>query len=224
MTSGEFFFFEAERGGESSLSFPLLVLFGRPIAHFVLALVLVLVLALRRREREREREKKLNLFATKKTSKTNSKKKGNPAEKQFHECIGAYAPVDNVVPGAKYPTILVTAGLHDPRVGYWEPAKVKMNKKTKCFFRFFFRFRFFFAQKVTYFQKIYKNTKNIQWVARIRELGKPRGPVIFKCDLGAGHFSKSGRFDRLSEVALEHGFLLKTFGLLRAERKVKKSK
>ena len=176
-------------------------------------------------EREREKEKKNSIFSQqKKLQKQTPKKRGNPAEKQFHECIGAYAPVDNVVPGAKYPTILVTAGLHDPRVGYWEPAKVKMNKKTKCFFRFFFRFRFFFAQKVTYFQKIYKNTKNIQWVARIRELGKPRGPVIFKCDLGAGHFSKSGRFDRLSEVALEHGFLLKTFGLLRAERKVKKSK
>ena len=73
--------------------------------------------------------------------------RGNPAEKQFHDCIGAYAPVDNVVPGAKYPTILVTAGLHDPRVGYWEPAKVKKRRffPPILFFPHFFSLRVFFA-------------------------------------------------------------------------------
>ena len=42
--------------------------------------------------------------------KKKNSNRGNPAEKQFHDCIGSYAPVDNVVPGAKYPTVLVTAG------------------------------------------------------------------------------------------------------------------
>jgi len=47
---------------------------------------------------------------------------GNPAEKQYYDYIRSYSPYDNVAAGA-YPTMLVTAGLNDPRVSYWEPAK-----------------------------------------------------------------------------------------------------
>jgi oligopeptidase B len=47
---------------------------------------------------------------------------GNPAEKIYYDYIRSYSPYDNV--GAKdYPAMLVTAGLNDPRVSYWEPAK-----------------------------------------------------------------------------------------------------
>jgi hypothetical protein len=88
---------------------------------------------------------------------------------------------------------------------------------------FLFRdfFRSFFSHTFLHFFSLYLTSQ--QWVARLRELGNPRGPILFKCDLGAGHFSKSGRFDRLSEIALEHAFLLKAFGLLNAQRKVKRN-
>jgi oligopeptidase B len=47
---------------------------------------------------------------------------GNPEEKPFYEYIRSYSPYDNVAP-RDYPMMLVTAGLNDPRVSYWEPAK-----------------------------------------------------------------------------------------------------
>lgn len=47
---------------------------------------------------------------------------GNPNEKEFYKYIKSYSPYDNVEAKA-YPDILITAGLNDPRVQYWEPAK-----------------------------------------------------------------------------------------------------
>ncbi|MFO7634880.1 MAG: S9 family peptidase, partial [Caldilinea sp.] len=47
---------------------------------------------------------------------------GNPAEPQFYAYMRSYSPYDNLAATA-YPPILATAGLHDPRVSYWEPAK-----------------------------------------------------------------------------------------------------
>jgi len=48
---------------------------------------------------------------------------GNPIDNEHaYRCIAAYSPLDNVAP-RDYPHIIVTAGLSDPRVTYWEPAK-----------------------------------------------------------------------------------------------------
>lgn len=46
---------------------------------------------------------------------------GNPADNTVYDYMKTYSPYDNV--GTRYPHMLVTAGLHDPRVPYWEPAK-----------------------------------------------------------------------------------------------------
>jgi oligopeptidase B len=47
---------------------------------------------------------------------------GNPQEEVFFHAIREYSPYENTRPAA-YPPMLITAGLNDPRVSYWEPAK-----------------------------------------------------------------------------------------------------
>jgi len=48
---------------------------------------------------------------------------GNPEKDQAaFEYIRSYSPYDNTRP-AKYPSMLLTGGLNDPRVSFWEPAK-----------------------------------------------------------------------------------------------------
>jgi oligopeptidase B len=48
---------------------------------------------------------------------------GNPNEEKYHQYMMEYSPINNVQKGAKYPSCLLTGGLHDPRVQYWEPVK-----------------------------------------------------------------------------------------------------
>ncbi|WCJ38966.1 Prolyl oligopeptidase family protein [Euphorbia peplus] len=99
---------------------------------------------------------------------------GDPREEKFYFYMKSYSPVDNVKP-QNYPNILVTAGLHDPRVMYSEPAK---------------------------------------FVAKLRDVKTDENVLLFKCELGAGHFSKSGRFERLQEDAFTYTFLIKVLNMI----------
>jgi oligopeptidase B len=47
---------------------------------------------------------------------------GNPNEKDYYDYMKSYSPYDNVA-RKDYPNVLVTTGLHDSQVQYWEPAK-----------------------------------------------------------------------------------------------------
>jgi oligopeptidase B len=47
---------------------------------------------------------------------------GDPRVKEYYDYMLSYSPYDNVEP-REYPHLLVTAGLHDSQVQYWEPAK-----------------------------------------------------------------------------------------------------
>lgn len=54
---------------------------------------------------------------------------GNPEDPKYFDYMASYSPYDNV--GEKqYPNLLVTAGLNDPRVSYWEPVKWVAKQRT----------------------------------------------------------------------------------------------
>ena len=100
---------------------------------------------------------------------------GNPIEDQeVFEYIRSYSPYDQLT-ARDYPPTLVTAGLNDPRVTYWEPAK---------------------------------------YVAKLRSLKTDDNLLLLKTNMGAGHGGRSGRYDRLYEVAEEYAFMLAVMGLV----------
>jgi oligopeptidase B len=47
---------------------------------------------------------------------------GDPRQREAYDCMLSYSPYDNVA-AQDYPALLVTSGLHDAQVQYWEPAK-----------------------------------------------------------------------------------------------------
>ncbi|MFL6851831.1 MAG: S9 family peptidase [Sphingomicrobium sp.] len=94
---------------------------------------------------------------------------GNPiTDKTAFDYIRSYSPYDNVRAQA-YPPLLITGGLTDPRVTYWEPAK---------------------------------------WAAKLRATKTDMNPLFLKINMGAGHGGKSGRWEKLHEVAETYGFIL----------------
>jgi oligopeptidase B len=94
---------------------------------------------------------------------------GNPiTDKAAFDLIRSYSPYDNVKAQA-YPPMLITGGLTDPRVTYWEPAK---------------------------------------WAAKLRATKTDGNPLFLKINMGAGHGGKSGRWERLHEVAETYAFVL----------------
>jgi len=98
---------------------------------------------------------------------------GNPIEdKAAFELIRSYSPYDNVRAQA-YPPMLITGGLHDPRVTYWEPAK---------------------------------------WAARLRATKTDDNLLLLKINMGAGHGGKSGRWERLHEIAEAYAFVIAQMG------------
>ncbi|MFN8576600.1 MAG: S9 family peptidase [Candidatus Sericytochromatia bacterium] len=54
---------------------------------------------------------------------------GNPNNKEYFDYMKSYSPYDNIQQ-TDYPNMFVAGGLNDPRVGYWEPAKLVARLRT----------------------------------------------------------------------------------------------
>jgi oligopeptidase B len=54
---------------------------------------------------------------------------GNPHDSKYYDYMDSYSPYDNIE-DKQYPNLLVTAGLNDTRVSYWEPAKWVAKQRT----------------------------------------------------------------------------------------------
>ncbi len=52
-----------------------------------------------------------------------------------------------------------------------------------------------------------------KWVAKLRDNNSGNSKILFFCEMEAGHGGKSGRFQRLREIALEYAFLLDLEGI-----------
>ena len=52
-----------------------------------------------------------------------------------------------------------------------------------------------------------------KWVAKVRENNTGSKPVLFKCNMGAGHGGESGRFEAQKLVAMEYAFILDQIGV-----------
>lgn len=163
---------------------------------------------------------------------------GNPtASKESYEYMLSYSPYDNVSPdkekaaalqqwrdggvgtGAFYPHVLATAGVHDPRVSFWEPAKwISSIRHARSI-----------ADKAVAEAAAAASSSAppLRLLGGKPSAGAPSSPLgdppalppltLLKTDMGAGHFSVTGRFARLKETALEYAFLLKALGRARAE-------
>lgn len=94
---------------------------------------------------------------------------GNPNVEKYYQYIKSYSPYDNIKPQA-YPNILVSTGLHDSQVQYWEPAK---------------------------------------WVARLRMTKTDHNLLLLKTEMEEGHSGKTGRYQRLKDLAYNYAWYLK---------------
>ena len=52
-----------------------------------------------------------------------------------------------------------------------------------------------------------------KYVARLRTLKTDDRPLLFKCNMGAGHGGASGRYDALRDIAFDYAWMLHTVGL-----------
>ena len=110
---------------------------------------------------------------------------GNPVDPKIYSIMQSYCPYTNVIQDAVYPNMLVVAGMNDPRVAYFEPAKwtAKLRAMGKW--------------------SHHSDNKNIRD-------GHDR--ILLLKIQEAGHSGSTGQYAHLEDLAFEYSFLISTLG------------
>jgi oligopeptidase B len=110
---------------------------------------------------------------------------GNPNEEAYFQYMMDYSPMNNVQSATIYPSILLLAGLYDPRVAYWEPAKLTATLR----------------HHVAAVAVVSNNDNDTE------------RPICLKTDMTSGHFSASDRYKYMKAKAFDYAFLLDQLGI-----------
>lgn len=160
---------------------------------------------------------------------------GNPNERASFDYISSYSPIENVSPppprparsvrtlfaarrfirpqvlgpgyAHPYPPILLTAGLHDSRVAYWEAAKFAARLRDSA------DTSFLKQKKTGNAAALSSRLLSGRGGSAFEPSFTPGGNILLKTDMGAGHFSYSDRYVYEREKAFAYSFILTSLGV-----------
>lgn len=120
---------------------------------------------------------------------------GNPHTQAGYDTISEYCPYSNIKQ-ARYPSMLVLTGLHDPRVHYCEPAKYVAK-----------------LREITLPQGSSGNEFDEDGSSGdSKDSRQSERDILMKIDMSSGHFSASNRYQYMEEKAFHMAWVLNELG------------
>jgi oligopeptidase B len=117
---------------------------------------------------------------------------GNPRHADEYRIMRSYSPYDNLR-SQPYPHLLLTAGLYDTQVGFWEPAK--------------------FVAKLRRLQYAQRSRGKPPSATPATKAATEPPTLLLQTAMNTGHSGASGRFSALKEQAFLYAFALHIWGM-----------
>ncbi|KAI3651108.1 hypothetical protein MP228_004589 [Amoeboaphelidium protococcarum] len=140
---------------------------------------------------------------------------GNPEDPRIYNIMKSYCPYSNVIPGQIYPHMLIIAGMNDPRVAYFEPAK--WTAKLRALGNWSHDTRRLTKEKMsksasedTSDQKEESQSSSVEVEGGAEEQKEQEVSdrvLLFKIQ-DAGHSGPSGQYQFLEDLAFEYAYII----------------